>query len=201
MQLFDAATNDQLNNAVDLTVNAVYQYPTSDLFVTGHSLGGFNAQFIGYALAEGLIGDSDNEGWLDNKLLTKKEKVWKLLNENNLYQRTATFNAAPFFNRLISAVDFDIASSNKYDNKILNYQISYDPLYIGGKRLNGTWNGKEMKPFLYKARKNNKVVSLEESNFPKINKLGDLIDAGEEALDYSFNAHGIIQFHLHEFEQ
>lgn len=46
LQLFDAATNDQLNNAVDLTVNAVYQYPTSDLFVTGHSLGGFNAQFI-----------------------------------------------------------------------------------------------------------------------------------------------------------
>ena len=72
--IFDAATNDQLNNAVDLTVNAVYQYPTSDLFVTGHSLGGFNAQFIGYALAEGLIGDSDNEGWLDNKLLTKKRK-------------------------------------------------------------------------------------------------------------------------------
>ncbi|MGE7114077.1 hypothetical protein [Lysinibacillus sp. NPDC047702] len=71
----------------------------------------------------------------------------------------------------------------------------------GGKRLNGTWIGKEMGPFLYKARKNDKVVTLEESNFPKINKLSDLIVAGEEALDYSFNAHGIIQFHLHEFEQ
>ena len=55
--------NPQINNALDLTRNAIYKNPNSDIYVTGHSLGGFNAQVIAYHLV--------------NKTLTKNRFLLK----------------------------------------------------------------------------------------------------------------------------
>ena len=165
--------NPQLDNALSLTKNAIYKNLYSDIFVTGHSLGGFNAQVISYHLINKTLTKN-------NPLSSKKSKeIYKAV-ENN-YQRTATFNSAPLFKSDTLdkiGIQMDIYTNpeipieeignEKYDNHITNYQLSYDILTLAGQYLDAGYIGK-VNMFDYKV--NGKVKNLEDAKFEGLKAL------------------------------
>ena len=155
--LFKGNTN-QMDNANKLVRLTVKDHIEDNFYVTGHSLGGFLAQTLTYNIME------DN---ITNIFTTNKKEI-KFAMENN-YQRTATFNAAPFFtdnplknlnieikskrNPVVpnSALNFpseltgDVVeniNNKKYNEKITNYRLSYDLLTTAAQFLEAGYLGK-----------------------------------------------------------
>jgi hypothetical protein len=125
LQLALAGNNVQVPGARDFAYDVILDNPTADIYVLGHSLGGFLAQIISYEIIEEKI---DNAAfWWFNE-----NKLQDILDDNpDMFKRGLTFNAAPFTHYnlpWIDAVPHDDAKSNDYDHLIYNYGIDSDPL-------------------------------------------------------------------------
>lgn len=137
----------QLDHALALARKAIANNLYSDIYVTGHSLGGFNAQVISYHLI--------NDSLAKNQFLSSKtaKAIQKAVFEH--YQRTVTFNSVPLFNKdslRQLGIDLDVYTNpeipkeeigkKKYEAYITNYQLSYDILTILGKYSKSGYLGK-----------------------------------------------------------
>lgn len=120
--------NLQVPGAKDFAYDVIIENPNAEVYVTGHSLGGFLAQVISYDIIEEKI---DNSAfWIMDQW-----KMQNILNNNpNIFKRGLTYNAAPFLHNfnpaglIFRAVPILDTVSNKYDDKIYNYSINTDPL-------------------------------------------------------------------------
>lgn len=120
--------NLQVPGAKDFAYDIIIENPNAEVYVTGHSLGGFLAQVVSYDIIEEKI---DNSAFW----ITDQWKMQKILNNNpNIFKKGLTYNAAPFLHNfnpaglIFRAVPIFDTVSNKYDDKIYNYGIVGDPL-------------------------------------------------------------------------
>lgn len=138
-----------VDHALALTRTAIYNNLYSDIFVTGHSLGGFNAQVISYHLINKTLAKNS---YLSSK---KSQAIHNAVNDH--YQKTVTFNAAPLFNKdslrqlglnmdvyLNPEIPVEEIGKELYKNYITNYQISYDILTMLGQYLKAGYIGKNV---------------------------------------------------------
>lgn len=122
--------NAQAKDAKRFAATVILNNPDSEIYVVGHSLGGWLAQVVSYHLEENKL-DEVYPFWSGG---TKKE-LRNILSKDDAYQLTRTFNAAPFFEpigldslAIGAAVPYTEASSNAYDDVVFNYVINGDAL-------------------------------------------------------------------------
>jgi Mg-chelatase subunit ChlD len=143
-------TNAQVPKAKDFTAKVIHDYPGHDIYVTGHSLGGFLAQAVSYHLINNTIANE-----LSNGSSAYRSNVQQSL-AKGAYQFTRTFNAAPFFaTDALKPLGTDVPVStdpefnlselenSKYDRYIFNHEMSFDLLRVLGENLSGEKLGKE----------------------------------------------------------
>lgn len=120
--------NIQVPAARDFAYNVILSNPDANVYVVGHSLGGFLAQAISYDIIEEKIDKA--AFWI-----TDEWKMQKILDNNpNIFARGMTYNAAPFStiataaSLVFSSVPIWDVISSKYDEKIYNFGIKGDIL-------------------------------------------------------------------------
>jgi hypothetical protein len=142
-----SAMNDWINNAgillfgnnlmVDqskfFAADVILKNPNAEMYVTGHSLGGFLTQATSYSIMKNDLGS----------YTFSFRKLKKILENQDYFKKAITFNSAFFFppSNLISlftrAVPYSELKSSKYDNLVYNYAIEGDPLLKAQRTLGG----------------------------------------------------------------
>lgn len=147
LDLLLEGNHSQVEHALAFSKNAIYHHWDNHIFVTGHSLGGFHAQVISYHLIHNTLTKN-------NALSSTKKKAIHHAIANH-YQRTATFNSVPLFNKnSLRQLGIDMPAytkpaipekemgKQKYEKYITNYQLSYDILTIAGQYVKAGYIGK-----------------------------------------------------------
>lgn len=133
--------NTQVPFAKKFAANIVMSHHNVDIYITGHSLGGFLAQAVSYHFLEKQLHTAYGSLTSKGKALQKalQEKMLKY----DYHKKGVTFNAAPFFyanyanknsrhklERLfMNAIPLEALVTNKYDNDVINYAIKGDFLH------------------------------------------------------------------------
>ncbi len=131
IDLFGLGTNAQDGHASVFAAGLILEHEQSDLYVTGHSLGGFLAQVVSYRILDQQL---HNAFYLESSNHTNLKEI---LLQGSRFKKGVTFNAAPFFynsydsfignfTALRPAIPIDVLESSKYDNQVINYSIDGD---------------------------------------------------------------------------
>lgn len=146
--LFLMNNTTQVPFAGKFASNIVLCYRDVEVYVTGHSLGGFLAQVVSYQFLEKELHTNYLPFTSTRKALKEK------MDQYQYHKKGVTFNAAPFFyapNSVIkiftAAVPFSAISSNKYDNDVINYAIQGDFLHLTLEAKMAGKLGKVVEPF------------------------------------------------------
>lgn len=180
----------QLKKALKFAAEIVHDYDTSKIHVVGHSMGGFNAQVASYHMKENTL--DEVYGWFNSN---RKKKIRNALAKGN-FQLTRTFNSAPFFSeRALDPLSIDMNTStspavplnivwgSSYDNKVYNYQMSFDVLHVLGQYLPSEKLGKDFTPFNYQL--NNRTYTYEDINFQELVNIIEEYEAEKGQIDAS----------------
>ncbi|WP_318507007.1 VWA domain-containing protein [Bacillus sp. T3] len=129
-QILIENNNDQAEDAKEFTADIMLETKDKDVqvYLTGHSLGGFLTQAVAYDMYENKL--SDVVFWKKNK-----EAIEKALNKKDYFQGATTYNSAFFLperksNAKKTAIPFSDIYKTKYDNVVYNYAMTGDMLYM-----------------------------------------------------------------------
>lgn len=122
LQMTMLNSNHQINNAKRFAATSILDNTTTtNISITGHSLGGYLAQKISYDIIE-------NE--LSSDLMMFPWNIYKLNKklDTDYYKQSVTFGSPGFGGLGIGPISIFDLLSDKYDNKVVNYRIDGDHL-------------------------------------------------------------------------
>lgn len=143
--------NAQVPMANKFAANIVMCYRDVEIYITGHSLGGFLAQAVSYQFLEKELHKVYLPFTSSRKTLKEKMAAY------DYHKKGVTFNAAPYLygNFFTGAVPITAILSDKYDNDVFNYAIKGDFLHLALELKIGGKLGKVVKPFEKKIKDKN----------------------------------------------
>lgn len=121
--------NHMIPMAKQFVADTVLQNPDAEVYVTGHSLGGFIAQKVSYDFVENEIHEAYS--WFSPK---KRARIQEIIGQDGYFQKGVTFNAPGFtanygsvvFDFFIDTVPLGSVTDAKYEPYIHNYLIRDD---------------------------------------------------------------------------